>query len=134
MAYPYVENDPPAQTPPPAGYHPFHLEHYGRHGSRWLIGANDYLTPVLRLESAERNGKLTPLGDSVLHALREIEQASHQRLGELSDKGAIQHQAIGRRMARNYPEIFNGDADIDAKATVVIRCILSMANALEGIK
>ncbi|MDE7109291.1 MAG: hypothetical protein K2O49_04915, partial [Muribaculaceae bacterium] len=134
MAYPYVENEPPAQTPPPTGYHPFHLEHYGRHGSRWLIGANDYLTPVLRLESAERNGKLTPLGDSVLHALREIEQASHQRLGELSDKGAIQHQAIGRRMARNYPEIFNGDADIDAKATVVIRCILSMANALEGIK
>lgn len=133
-AYPYVENEPPAQTPAPAGYEPFHMEHYGRHGSRWLIGGNDYLTPVLRLESAERNGKLTPLGEKTLAALREIEQASHQRLGELSDKGAIQHKAIGRRMARNYPEIFNGDADIDAKATVVIRCILSMANGLEGIK
>ncbi|MDE6008839.1 MAG: histidine-type phosphatase [Muribaculaceae bacterium] len=134
MAYPFVENQPPAQTPAPEGYKPFHLEHYGRHGSRWLIGGNDYLTPVLRLESAERNGKLTPLGERTLAALREIEQASHQRLGELSDKGAVQHQAIGRRMAENYPEIFNGNADIDAKATVVIRCILSMANALEGIK
>ncbi|MDE5874924.1 MAG: histidine-type phosphatase, partial [Muribaculaceae bacterium] len=133
-AYPFVEEEPPAQTPPPSGYRPFHMEHYGRHGSRWLIGANDYLTPVLRLESAERNGLLTPLGDSVLTALREIERSSHQRLGELSDKGALQHQAIGRRMALNYPEIFNGEADIDAKATVVIRCILSMANALEGIK
>lgn len=134
LAYPYVENEPPAQTPAPEGYQPFHLEHYGRHGSRWLIGGNDYLTPVLRLESAERNGKLTPLGKQVLEALRQIEKDSHGRLGELSDKGALQHQAIGRRMAQNYPEIFNGEADIDAKATVVIRCILSMANALEGIK
>lgn len=134
MAYPYLEQEPPAQTPPPAGYKPFHLEHYGRHGSRWLIGGNDYLTPVLRLESAERNGKLTPLGEKVLATLRDINRASSQRLGELTDKGALQHQAIGRRMAKNYPEIFNGNADIDAKSTVVIRCILSMANGLEGIQ
>lgn len=134
LAYPYVDQEPPAQTKAPEGYVPFHLEHYGRHGSRWLIGASDYLTPVERLESAERNGKLTPLGVKTLAALRDIEKASRQRLGELSDKGALQHQAIGRRMARNYPEIFNADADIDAKATVVIRCILSMANALEGIQ
>ena len=39
--YPYVDQEPPAQTPPPEGYVPFHLEHYGRHGSRWLIGGND---------------------------------------------------------------------------------------------
>ncbi len=39
-----------------AGYEPFHLEHYGRHGSRWLIGENDYKTPVRNLEKAERAG------------------------------------------------------------------------------
>ncbi len=133
-AYPYTDCEPPAQTLPPAGYEPFHLEHYGRHGSRWLIGENDYLTPVRNLEKAERAGKLTPLGKQTLDALREIEHASHGRLGELSDKGALQHQAIGRRMARNYPELFTDCSQVDAKATVVIRCILSMLNGLQGIR
>lgn len=134
FAYPYQNEEPPVQTPAPEGYVPFHIEHYGRHGSRWLIGENDYLTPVARLEAAERNGKLTPLGEKTLKALREIYMQSEGRLGELSDNGALQHQAIGRRMASNYPEIFNKNADIDAKSTVVIRCILSMANALKGIE
>lgn len=66
--------------------------------------------------------------------LRDVEKASHKRLGELSDKGAVQHRAIGRRMAQNYPEIFTAGANVDAKATVVIRCILSMLNGLEGIQ
>lgn len=133
-AYPYADNDAPVQTPPPAGYHPFHMEHYGRHGSRWLIGENDYKTPVRRLEAAERNGKLTPLGEKTLAVLRDVEKASHKRLGELSDKGAVQHRAIGRRMAQNYPEIFTAGANVDAKATVVIRCILSMLNGLDGVQ
>ncbi len=133
-AYPYAESEPPAQTPPPAGYEPFHLEHYGRHGSRWLIGENDYKTPVRSLEKAERAGKLTPLGQQTLYALRQIELASRGRLGELSDKGALQHQAIGRRMARNYSTLFSDSSQVDAKATVVIRCILSMLNGLQGIR
>lgn len=133
-AYPYAECEPPDQTPPPAGYTPFHLEHYGRHGSRWLIGENDYRTPVRNLEKAERAGKLTPLGQETLDVLRDIEKQSRGRLGELSDKGALQHQTIGKRMARNYPELFSESSHVDAKATVVIRCILSMLNGLQGIR
>ena len=133
-AYPYAESEPPAQTPPPPGYKPFHLEHYGRHGSRWLIGENDYRTPLRNLEKAERAGKLTTLGKETLEELRKIELASRGRLGELSDKGALQHQAIGRRMARNYPELFSDSSQVDAKSTVVIRCILSMLNGLQGIR
>ena len=133
-AYPYLETAPPQQTAPPAGYEPFHLEHYGRHGSRWLIGANDYKIPVEKLEKAEKRGLLTEKGKKVLDALRKIQQASVRREGELTDIGALQHQAIGRRMALNFPEIFNPEGEIDAKSTVVIRCILSMANALQGIE
>ena len=133
LAYPYVDIAPPAQTAPPAGYVPFHLEHYGRHGSRWLLGPEDYDVPVKNLEKAEKAGKLTPLGEKTLRALRQIQQESIGRLGELSDKGAVQHQTIGRRMALNYPEIFVPEADLTAKSTTVIRCIISMANALEGI-
>lgn len=134
LSYPYMDEMPPAQSAAPEGYEPFHLEHYGRHGSRWLIGEEDYLVPVRNLEKAERAGKLTPLGEKTLQALKEIQKASEGRLGELSDKGALQHQAIGRRMALNYPEIFSPASELTAKSTTVIRCIISMANALEGIQ
>lgn len=134
MAYPYLEQAPPAQTPTPEGYTPFHIEHYSRHGSRWLIGANDYLIPVNRLEKAERAGKLTPLGQKTLDVLRSIQKASVGHEGELSDKGALQHRAIGRRMAENYPEIFVPGVNVDTKSTVVIRCILSMLNGIQGVR
>lgn len=134
MAYPYIENEPPVQTPAPDGYVPFHMEHYGRHGSRWLIGPEDYMVPVKNLEKAEKADKLTPLGKKTLKGLRQIQKESKGRLGELSDKGAIQHRTIGKRMALNFPEIFTPDADLTAKSTTVIRCIISMANALEGIQ
>ena len=134
VAYPYENELPPVQTPAPEGYVPFHMEHYGRHGSRWLIRNEDYSVPVANLEKAEKAGKLTPLGQQTLDVLRDIQQASQGRLGELSDKGARQHRLIGGRMAQNFPEIFTPDADLTAKATIVIRCILSMANALEGIQ
>ena len=38
-------------TKPPKGYVPFYFSHYGRHGSRWLIGGDDYervLRPLLK--------------------------------------------------------------------------------------
>ena len=38
-AYPYTDAPAPQLTATPAGYVPFHMEHYGRHGSRWHIGA-----------------------------------------------------------------------------------------------
>lgn len=133
-AYPWSEIAPPAQTPAPEGFEPFHIEHYGRHGSRWLIGGNDYKTPVANLEKAERAGQLTPLGQQVLDALRDIEKQSRGRLGELSDKGAEQHRGIGRRMVRNFPGLFGNDSHVDARSTVVIRCILSMLNGLQGIR
>lgn len=132
LSYPYID-EAPGQTAPPEGYVPFHMEHYGRHGSRWLLGDDDYRVPVERLERAEKAGKLTPLGEKTLDVLRRIHKESKGRLGELSDKGADQHRAIGARMAENYPEIFVEDADLTAKSTIVIRCIMSMANALEGI-
>ena len=34
------------QTAPPAGYKPFYLSHYARHGSRFLINPDDYEKPL----------------------------------------------------------------------------------------
>ena len=48
-------------TPAPKGYEPFYMSHYGRHGSRWLIGEGDYTNPINTLKEARAEGKLTPL-------------------------------------------------------------------------
>lgn len=121
----------PAITAPPAGYEPFFINHYGRHGSRWLINDKKYTYPLQMLEKGERNGKLTRRGQEVLNILREVHDASHGRLGELSDIGAEQHQGIARRMYQNFPQVFQDGAPVVARSTIVIRCILSMQNEVD---
>ncbi len=133
-AYPYPEQLLPILTPAPQGYEPFHIEHYGRHGSRWLIGKYMYSRPVATLEIAERNGKLTPRGKELLAQLREIETASRGRDGELTPKGARQHRGIANRMYNNFPEVFADSAFVTARSTPVVRCIRSMNNELMELK
>ena len=130
----YPDNNLPKLTPAPAGYKAFYINHYGRHGSRWLISPAQYNVPIEQLEIGEKAGKLTPRGKQVLDTLRMVRTAATNRLGELSDIGAEQHQGIARRMFRNFPEVFAGNGKIDARSTVVIRCILSMQNETDMLK
>ena len=132
LAYP--DRDLPALTPAPSDYKPFFINHYGRHGSRWLIDGGNYNRPLQVLERAARDGKLTKRGQQVLDTLRMVYKASDGRLGELSDVGADQHQGIARRMFKNFPEVFAGEAPVTARSTTVIRCILSMQNETDILK
>jgi len=116
-----------ALTPSPKGYEPFYLTHYGRHGSRWLIGENDYRGPMATLREAHQEGKLTPLGEETLKKLQQFHPTTEKRLGDLTTVGERQHHGIGRRMTEHFPEIFKAkNVPIDARSTVVNRCILSM--------
>lgn len=120
-------------TKAPKGYKPYYISHYGRHGSRHLINDSDYdkaWKPLLRADSL---GKLTSLGKDVLHRVTLIRQDAEKRHGELTLLGAEQHQAIGNRMYERFPEVFKGRTRVDAKSTVVIRCILSMENCLQAL-
>ena len=121
----------PAITAAPEGYEPFFINHYGRHGSRWLINEKKYSRPLEWLDKAQRDGKLTPRGEEVRMILREVYEASKGRLGELSDLGHEQHQGIARRMFQNFPQVFQDGARVVARSTVVIRCILSMQNEVD---
>ena len=128
-AYPIPVDQPvPALTAAPAGYEPFYMSHYGRHGSRWLTSERTYANPVRQLEKADSAGMLTLQGKRLLRSLREVRDAAWQREGDLSDVGAEQHQAIAGRMMDNFPGVFADRAHIDARSTVIIRCILSMQN------
>ena len=135
-------------TPAPKGYVPFYMSHYGRHGSRWLIGERSYLSVVEPLRRAKDEGKLTAKGLEVLQqlewfisqpapnfpALDGKYQGAQLRLGDLSTVGERQHHGIGRRMAQNFPEIFKSkNVTIDARSTTVNRCILSMEAECEEL-
>jgi len=135
-------------TPAPKGYIPYYMSHYGRHGSRWLISKDAYTSVTDPLQKARDYGKLTPRGTEVLAALEQfvslpkanfpVLDGSHAgaqpRLGDLTTVGERQHHGIGRRMVRNFPEIFkHKGVTIDARSTTVNRCILSMIAECEEL-
>ena len=123
-----------ALTPTPKGYEPYYMSHYGRHGSRWLISDGNYSRPITTLETAKEMGKLTAKGEEVLETLKAIYKTSTKRLGDLTTVGERQHHGIGKRMTQNFPEIFKKkDVMIDARSTVVTRCILSMIAECEEL-
>lgn len=121
-------------TKAPKGYEPYLMNHYGRHGARWLLGDKEYTESIEALTKAQAQGKTTTQGDEVLRQLKAFYPCTIKRLGDLTTVGERQHHGIGRRMTKNFPEIFKKKGvHIDAKSTVVIRCILSMEAECEEL-
>ena len=123
-----------ALTPSPKNYEPYYMSHYGRHGSRWLISDGNYSKPIATLKTAKEQGKLTPLGEKTLETIEAIYATANKRLGDLTTVGERQHHGIGKRMVKNFPEIFKTkNLKIDARSTTVNRCILSMIAECEEL-
>ena len=123
-----------ALTPAPKGKKPFYISHYGRHGSRYLNNQREYDYPYTTLLRADSLGKLSVTGKEMLRRVTLLREEANLRLGELTPLGIQQHKEIARRMYSRFPEVFKGDAEVKARSTVVIRCILSMENALLELK
>ena len=121
------------QTPPPADTHPFYLSHYGRHGSRYLSNRIGYDIPYKMLCKADSMGQLTELGKHIKQQLEDIISDSEGRWGDLSGIGKRQLRHIASRMIENYPEIFEGQANIHARSTTVNRCAMSMGTTLQQL-
>lgn len=123
LAYPKVEAK---QTPAPKGYKPFYVSHYGRHGSRYLLGDGDYQWIIQLMTKADAVNGLTPLGKDVLQRLQLVWKETEGHGGDLTPLGVRQHQGIAERMSKNFPEVFRGKRQISARSTVVYRCAMSM--------
>lgn len=124
--YVYTYDD-PLRTPAPEGYEPFYISHYGRHGSRWLLRESEYEGVSATFAQAARAGALTAFGREVYRRVELACADGRGRAGALTPLGAEQHRRIAERMAASYPEVFRDGARIDARSTVVVRCVLSMA-------
>ena len=123
-----------ALTPAPEGYEVCYFSHYGRHGSRYLIGKSVYEDPIKVLQAAQDAGQLKEKGQEVLQKCIAIRDDAKGRIEELTPLGAQQHRGIARRLSERFPEIFGGNNVIDAKSSTVIRCILSMANEMTELQ
>lgn len=121
-------------TPSPAGYEPFYMSHYGRHGSRWLTSSKSYTDVEEAMSKAQKEGKLTTTGKETLEKLMRFLPCTEKRAGDLTTVGERQHHGIARRMVQHFPEIFmKENVPIDARSTTVIRCILSMTAECEEL-
>ena len=120
-------------TKAPAGYKPFYLSHYGRHGSRFHQPADHYHELYNTLAKADSLGKLTDLGKSLLERAKYLDEYAAPRAGDLTQLGVAQHQGIAKRMVKNFPEVFKNDTYVEAYASTSVRCVVSMAAFLEEL-
>ena len=84
-------------------------------------------------EKADSIGVLTSKGKETIAKIRRMYAEAYNRWGELTPLGAEQHKQIARRMYKRFPSVFKDSVWVDAKSTVVIRCILSMENELQEL-
>ncbi len=121
-------------TPTPKGYEPFYMSHYGRHGSRWLCGDDEYQDVLVPLRKAHDLGKLTATGEQMLADVEKFYLCCDKRAGDLTTVGERQHHRIGKRMTEHFPTIFGSkNSQVDARSTVVKRCIMSMMAECEEL-
>jgi len=120
-------------TEAPKGFKPFYLDHFARHGSRYIESASTYERPCNILSAANEQGVLTEFGKDVLRRLEIIRDAASTRLGDLTQKGMYQHREMARRMIENYPELFTNDKTVVARSTTSHRVLVSEYSALMQI-
>ena len=119
-------------TPAPKGKRPFYISHYGRHGSRYINNPMGYNIPYAMMLQADNVDELTPIGEKVFAEMNLILKSSENRWGELAELGRQQHKWIANHMIKQFPEVFEGNAWIQAKSTTVPRCIISMGTELNA--
>lgn len=126
----YPDTALPRLTPAPEGRVPFYISHYGRHGSRYVENRRAFDVPYNMLCRADSLNALSVTGKRVLRNMQAIFADTDKHWGDLTSFGQRQHRGIAQRMMERFQELFSGDAHVDARSTVVPRCILSMGSAL----
>jgi hypothetical protein len=122
-------------TKVPAGYKPFYISHYGRHGSRYHHDADEYRYLFEVLSKADSAQKLTETGKQALAYAKVLATDAAPRKGDLTQVGVSQHEGIAKRMYKNFAEVFkdrkvtgkNVTPHVKAYASTSGRCIVSMA-------
>ena len=122
-------------TKAPAGYKPFYISHYGRHGSRYHHSSEEYTYLFETLSKADSENKLTELGKQTLAYAKVLANKAAPRKGDLTQVGVRQHEGIANRMYKNFGDVFKDwkvgnkkiTPHVKAYASTSGRCIVSMS-------
>lgn len=123
-----------APTPPPEGYEPVYISHYGRHGSRWMTNDVRYLQVKGLLDSLYLTDGLTELGCDVRWRIHKVWADAEGKSGSITPLGERQMHQIARRMIQHYPTLFQGNGVVDARSSTSLRAAISMSYFTEGLK
>jgi len=123
-----------ALTPAPAGYEPFYISHYSRHGSRYMLDNVCYVYSIEKLDTAAQLGILSKKGAAVLEILRAGYADALKRDGDLTKLGGRQHREIAHRMYDRFPELLSQPLKVDARSSTVGRCMVSMFNFCQELQ
>ena len=129
----YVYEAPEAALPkPPRGYKPFYISHLGRHGARYALTHYDVV--MAGLDTAKTLGLLTEAGLEFYSHYRDFYAEARFHKGELTGKGAAQHEGIAGRMFKRFPSVFKGETSVVAVSTTVPRVVRSMEVFVSKLK
>lgn len=117
----------------PAGYKPFYINGFFRHGARQVDDNVTYPLIYEVLEKSASEGNLTGLGEAVYERLRPYKVNVEYKESDLTQKGWKQSVALGQRMVDNYPEVFEGKPYMKVHSTNVLRTTATMQSFVQGV-
>ena len=117
----------------PKGYEPFYFSLVGRHGSRYERSDKYFKRSLEVLVKADGLGLLSEDGKRLHKEIKECYDAQQGNDGELAPLGFEQWNAIGERAYNNFGKIFESGS-IEAKSSISLRCVFSMASFTNAIK
>ena len=103
---------------PPDNCQPIFISLLGRHGSRHVGSQKEFEAAWKAFQKAEDEGSLTKLGMKAYNWLKELHES--KELGLLTKEGYKELYGIGKRMAEQYPDLFE-DAAVELSTTSVKR-------------
>lgn len=126
------EYNEPAETPKaPAGFKPFNISTYARHGARLYSKESLYDQMHDLMTGAKADGQLTPLGEQLLVRSEAVFHRVRGRAYDLTELGQEQHRQVADRIWDAWKGVFKDRRTIVARSTQTNRTILSMAAALD---
>ena len=117
----------------PKGFEPFYLSMVGRHGSRYEQNGKNEKVALAIYRKADSLGILTEAGKRAYAKIAESNKIQNGHYGELTPLGYEQWRNIGQRAHKNFGAIFEGGT-VEAKASIRMRCVLSMVAFNQGLK
>ena len=115
----------------PAGFKPFNISTYARHGARLYSKESLYDQIHKLMTKADAAGQLTPLGMELLERSEAVYDRVRGRAYDLTEYGQLQHRAVAGRIMKEWKPVFKGRRTIHARSTQTNRTILSMTAALD---